>query len=195
MTNEELFQARTNPDFLKYLNEARENAIKEQNISLMYETLDSMLVLNLDEDKITSLYEEILKLSFQKVEDILNENNILSLEDEQLLYIRALYEHSVEKWTNDNFDGAKELLFVIANIVNDDILKKAINCMIVFLIQGLKFDEFYDSFVDVNFDNQDEKYGYFIVNFNFEKDSFLKKNSSCLEEEYKKLEYLINKRK
>ena len=45
MDNETLFQARTNPDFLKYLEESRINSIKSQDIGLMYETLDSMLVL------------------------------------------------------------------------------------------------------------------------------------------------------
>ncbi|WP_418187532.1 hypothetical protein ACNSOP_05305 [Aliarcobacter lanthieri] len=71
MTNEELFQARTNPDFLKYLEEARVNSIKAKNIALMYETLDSMLVLDLDEDKINELYQEILKTAFDNVEKII----------------------------------------------------------------------------------------------------------------------------
>ena len=54
MDNETLFQARTNPDFLKYLEESRINSIKSQDIGLMYETLDSMLVLDLDEENINS---------------------------------------------------------------------------------------------------------------------------------------------
>ena len=55
MTNDELFAARTNPDFLKFLEEARVNSIKTKNIALMYETLDSMLILDLDENKINEL--------------------------------------------------------------------------------------------------------------------------------------------
>ena len=35
MTNEELFAARTNPDFLKFLEEARVNSIKDKNIELI----------------------------------------------------------------------------------------------------------------------------------------------------------------
>ena len=67
MDKEELFQARTNPDFLKYLNETRVNSIKAKDIALMYETLDSMLVLDLDEEQINELYQEILKLAFENV--------------------------------------------------------------------------------------------------------------------------------
>ena len=50
---------------------------------------------------------------------ILNKNEKLTLEGDNLLYVRALYEHAIEKWSHDNFDGAKELIFVIANILED----------------------------------------------------------------------------
>lgn len=195
MTNEELNEARKNPDFLKYLEEARLNSIKSKNIELMYETLDSMLVLDLDEEKINSLYNEILKLAFLSVEKLLNKNEKLDLSEPNIFYIRALYEHTIEKWTNENFAGAKELLFVIANIIEDDTLKNSIDCMIVFLNKELNFDEFYDGFVDIEAINDDEKYGYFLTNFNFEIVLFLKENQNILEEEYKKLQHLIMERK
>lgn len=195
MTPQELSEARTNPDFLKYLEEARVNSIKSKNIELMYETLDSMLVLDLDEEKINSLYEEILKLSFLSVEKLLNKNEKLDLNEPNIFYIRALYEHAIEKWTNENFTGAKELLFVIANIIDDNILKDALNCMIIFLNKELNFDEFYDGFVDLESDNSDEKYGYFLINFNFKTVDFLKDNQNILEQEYKNLQHLIMERK
>jgi hypothetical protein len=195
MTSQELHEARTNPDFLKYLEEATKNSIKSQNIELMYETLDSMLVLDLDETKINSLYEEILKLSFLSVEKLLNKNEKLNFDNPNIFYIRALYEHAIEKWTNENIVGAKELLFVIANIIDDKILKNAIDCMIIFLNQDLNFDEFYDDFVDFEKENDDEKYGYFLINFNFNIDEFLNKNQNILEEEYKNLQHLIMERK
>jgi hypothetical protein len=195
MTPQELSEARTNPDFLKYLEEARVNSIKSKNIELMYETLDSMLVLDLDEEKINSLYEEILKLSFLSVEKLLNKNEKLDLNEPNIFYIRALYEHAIEKWTNENLTGAKELLFVIANIINDNILKDALNCMIIFLNKELNFDEFYDGFVDLESDNSDEKYGYFLINFNFKTADFLKDNQNILEQEYKNLQHLIMERK
>lgn len=195
MTPQELSEARTNPDFLKYLEEARVNSIKSKNIELMYETLDSMLVLDLDEEKINSLYEEILKLSFLSVEKLLNKNEKLDLNEPNIFYIRALYEHAIEKWTNENFTGAKELLFVIANIIDDNILKDALNCMIIFLNKELNFDEFYDGFVDLESNNSDEKYGYFLINFNFKTVDFLKDNQNILEQEYKNLQHLIMERK
>ena len=67
MDKEVLFQARTNPDFLKYIEETRINSMKAGDIGLMYETLDSMLVLDLDENDLNELYQEILKTAFSKL--------------------------------------------------------------------------------------------------------------------------------
>ena len=191
MDNETLFQARTNPDFLKYLEESRINSIKSQDIGLMYETLDSMLVLDLDEENINKLYEEILKTSFSNVEKILAKEEKLKLEDDYLLYTRALYEHAIEKWSYENFDGAKELFFVLANIVDDEKLEKALNVLLIFLSSKTQLDDFYDENVDMENEIDSENYGYFIMNFRFDIEDFLDKNKDTLEKEYKNLKHLL----
>ena len=191
MDKEELFQARTNPDFLKYLEEARVNSMKAEDIGLMYETLDSMLILDLDEENVNKLYEQILKTSFSNVEKILSKHAKLNLEDDNLLYVRALYEHAIEKWSHDNFDGAKDLIFVLANIVDDESLVKSLKILIVFLSSKIGLDDFYDTRVDLEADVDDEKYGYFITNFNFDNQEFLDENKDILETEYKNLKHLL----
>jgi len=191
MDKEQLNDARTNPDFLKYLEEARVKSIAEKNINVMYETLDSMLILDLDEEKINKLYEEILKTSFENVEQIVNKNEKLKLENENLLYVRAFYEHAIEKWSYDNFDGAKELVFVLANIIDDEILEKALNVLLIVLSTKNQLDFFYDTSVDLEKESSEEKYGYFIMNFKFDIDEFLNDNKEILEKEYKNLKHLL----
>ena len=191
MDKEELFQARTNPDFLKYLEEARVNSMNAGDIGLMYETLDSMLVLDLDENNLNELYQEILKTSFENVDKILNKHEKLDLEGDNLYYVRALYEHAIEKWSHDNFDGAKELIFVLSNIIKDETLEKALNVLIVFLSSKIQLDDFYDTRVDLEADVSDEKYGYFIMNFKFDNQEFLNENKDILATEYKNLKHLL----
>ena len=192
MDKEQLNEARTNPDFIKYLEETRVKSMEEKNISAMYETLDSMLVLDLEEEKINKLYEQILKTSFANVEKIVNKNEKLKLEDDNLLYVRAFYEHAIEKWSYDNFDGAKELIFVLANIIDDVELEKALNVLIIVLSTRNQLDFFYDTSVDHEKENSEEKYGYFIMNFKFNTEEFLKDNSETLEKEYKNLKHLLD---
>ena len=191
MDKEALFQARTNPDFLKYLEEARINSMKAEDIGLMYETLDSMLVLDLDEENVNKLYEQILKTSFSNVEKILENHRKLNLEGDNLLYVRALYEHAIEKWSYDNFGGAKDLIFVLANIIKDENLEKALNILIIFLASEIQLDDFYDTKVDLEVELEDEKYGYFIMNFRFDNQKFLEENKNILEKEYKNLKHLL----
>ena len=45
--------------------------------------------------------------------------------------------------------------------------------------------------VDLEADVDDEKYGYFIINFSFDNQTFLEENKSILEKEYKNLKHLL----
>lgn len=191
MEKNELMQARTNPEFLNYLEETRVKAIESQDIAAMYETLDSMLVLDLDEEKINGLYGEILKTAFDRVDSIVNGGEKLKLEGDNLHYTRAFYEYAIEKWSNDNFTGAKELVFVLANIIDDEILEEALNVLIVALNKEMQIDTFYENEVDLKRNSVHDEYGYFMVDFNFNRREYLEKNKAILEQEYNNLKYLL----
>ena len=191
MDKEQLQEARTNPEFLKYLEETRVDAIATKNISALYEVLDSFLVLDLDEEKINAVYQHILQISFENVEKIVNENRKLKLEGDDLFYVRAFYEHAVEKWSYENFDGAKELIFVLSNITEDELLCSALQVHIVALSKNIDLDSFYEKEVDLNSSTDEEKYGYFITNFNYDKKEYLENNIKTLEKEYENLKHLL----
>ena len=191
MDKEQLHEARTNPEFLEYLEKTRVDAIATKNISALYEVLDSFLVLDLDEEKINSVYQHILQISFESVEKIVNENRKLKLEGDDLFYVRAFYEHAVEKWSYENFDGAKELLFVLSNILEDETLCNALQIHIIALSKNLDLNSFYDKEVDLSTTNEEEKYGYFITNFNYDKKEYLSNNKDTLKKEYENLKHLL----
>lgn len=192
MEANELNEARTNPEFLAYL-EHREKEVKEEkSISGLYEVLDTLLILNLDEQRINKVYEEILKLSFDKIEERLKENKKLSLENDDLYFIRSFYEHAVEKWSVENFKGAKELFFVLSQIIDDQKLVDSINIHLLACAQNEDMDNFYDTKVDPSHTQGDDKYGYFIMNYKFDTQKHLKKCSKLLEEQYRQLKHLLN---
>jgi hypothetical protein len=53
-------------------------------------------------------------------------------------------------------------------------------------------DKFYEENVNNSTTAVDEKYGYFIVSFNFKTKEFLEENSAVLETEYENLKYLLD---
>lgn len=190
MDKEQLNNARTNPDFLKYLEETRVDAINTKNISALYEVLDSFLILDLDEEKINEIYQNILQISFENVEEIIAKRK-LTLDGDDLYYTRAFYEHAIEKWSYENQQGAKELIFVLSNIVDDQRLCNALKSHLIALSLEKDLDSFYEKEVDLNSSEGDEKYGYFITNFNYELEKYLEDNIDILEKEYKNLKHLL----
>jgi len=195
MDKEELNQARTNPEFLSFLEEKEQNAIKSRDIKELYEVLDTLLVLNLDEARINKVYEEILKTAFDNIEKRLSQNKPLILEDEDFYYIRSFYEHAIEKWSLGNYDGAKELFFILTQIIDDKKLIDALNIHLINCVNCVDMDMFYEELISKNMEenenNEDEKYGYFITDFKIDVDDYLKQHISLLENQFKKMEHLL----
>jgi hypothetical protein len=193
MDKNQLHDARTNPEFLAYLEDTRVSAIEIKNIAALYEVLDSFLVLGLDEEKINSVYQNILQIAFTKVQNFIDKGEKLNLDGDNLFYVRAFYEHAVEKWSYENFEGAKELLYVLLNIVDDTFLIDSIKAHMIALAVNTTLDDFYDNDVNLEATNEDEKYGYFITEFNYDLKEYLELNKDALEQEYEKLKHLLEK--
>ncbi|RXJ67150.1 hypothetical protein CRV08_11200 [Halarcobacter ebronensis] len=191
MDKEDLNSARTNPDFLKYLEKTRLDAISNRDIGALYEVLDSFLVLDLDEDKADEIYQNILKITFEDVEEIILTRK-LTLKEKDLFYVRAFYEHAIEKWSYENNKGAKELLFVLLSILDDTALCDALKVHIIALSKEKNIDSFYEEDVNLNASQDDEIYGYFITNFNYDLGKYLEENSDILDKEYKTLKHLLD---
>jgi len=192
MTPEELQEARMNPDFLGFLQEKEEAALKSRSISELYEVLDSLLILDLDENRIHKIYGEILKVAFDQIEDRLKGDKKLSLDDEDIYFVRSFYEHAIEKWSMENHDGAKELFFILSQIVDDEKFVDAVNVLLLACAQNKDMDSFYENDVKHLNEVEEEKYGYFILDFNFDTKEYLDKNINLVQEQYEKLKHLLN---
>ncbi len=192
MHKEQLFEARTNPEFLNYLENTRVDAIATKSISALYEVLDSFLILDLQEDKINEIYQNILQISFESVQKIIDNNKKLTLDGDNLFYVRAFYEHGIEKWSQLNFDGAKELLFVLSNIIEDSLLIESLQAHVIAISKEKDLDSFYESEVNLNSTDLDERYAYFITNFNYDLKKYLELNRDVLSKEYENLKYLLD---
>jgi hypothetical protein len=192
MNQQELHEARTNPEFLAFLLEKETNALESKKISELYEVLDTLLILDLDENRIHTVYQEILKTSFDKIEDRLKDSKKLSLDDEDIYFIRSFYEHAIEKWSMGNNDGAKELFFILSQIVEDQKFVDAVTIHLLACAQDKDMDTFYDKDVEHQDKVEEEKYGYFILDFKFDVKEYLSSNKKLIDEQYNLLKHLLN---
>ena len=191
MTPEELTQARTNPDFIAYIDEREKEVFESKSISGLYEVLDTLLVLDLDEQRIHNVYAEILKVSFDQIEERLKDEKKLSLDTDDIYFIRSFYEHAIEKWSLENYDGARELFFILTQIVEDENLVEALNIHLIACAKNIDMDTFYESQVNNEVEPSEEKYGYFILDFKFYKKEYLEENLAILTEQFEQLKHLL----
>lgn len=187
----ELNQARTNPDFLSYL-DVREKEVREsRSISGLYEVLDTLLILDLDEQRIHKVYEEILKISFDSIEERLKEDKKLCVETDDIYFIRSFYEHAIEKWSLENFKGAKELFFILTQIVEDQLLVDSLNIHLLHCSKEIDMDKFYEQNVLQEQTGSDDKFGYFIMDYTFDVKEYLNEHKTLLDTEFDNLKHLL----
>ena len=192
MEPNELHEARTNPDFLECLEDLESKALESKNLSELYQVLDSLLVLDLDEERVHIIYQEILKSAFDGIENRLKEDKKLSLDNDDIFYIRSFYEHAIEKWSMDNTKGAKELFFILTQICEDELIVEAFNVHLIACSQDNDMDHFYEENVLENQSHSEDKYGYFILDFKFDKKEYLTKHVDLLQKEFEELSHLLN---
>jgi len=191
MTQEEMIKASSDPEFLKYLEVREKEVLSSKDIAGLYEVLDMLLILDLQEDRINKVYETILMVAFDNIELKLKNHTKLTIQGDDLYYIRAFYEHSIEKWSRDDFKGAKELFFVLTQIVEDELLLNAITIKMLACDIQEDMDKFYDEKIEHQQIARDEKYGYFLLDFKFDVKKYLDENSNRLKEIYEELKPLL----
>lgn len=191
MTQEELQNARSNPDFLQYLDEKEKDAIDSNNIADLYEVLDTLLILDLAEDRIHGVYGKILEVAFDGIEARLKEEKKLAITNDDIYFVRAFYEHSIEKWSYSDFNGAKELFFILTNIVEDKLLQDACAIKMLACANSEDIESFYDNKVLHQESARDENYAYFLIDFKFDTKEYLDTNTDKLEDMHKELSHLL----
>lgn len=192
MEPNELHEARTNPDFLEYLNVREKEVMESKSLSGLYEVLDTLLVLDLDEERVHTIYQEILKVAFDGIESRLKQKEKLSLDTDDIFYIRSFYEHAIEKWSMGNAKGAKELFFILTQICEDELLVDAMSVHLIACTTQSDMDDFYEKNVLEEQSHSEDKYGYFIIDFVFDTKEYLKNHAELLNTEFKALEHLLN---
>jgi len=192
MEPNELHEARTNPEFLDYLNVREKEVMESKSLSGLYEVLDTLLVLDLDEERVHTIYQEILKVAFDGIEGRLKDEKKLSLENDDIFYIRSFYEHAIEKWSMGNFQGAKELFFILTQISEDKLLVDALQVHLLACINEHDMDEFYEQNVLEEQTHSEDKYGYFILDFDFDTKEYLMQHADLLTKESENLSHLLH---
>ncbi len=177
--DKDLDKLKEDKEFLKELEEKRDEALKKGDIVLLYDVLDTYLLLDRDDD-IDTIYQKILEIAFDRLADMLTKGEVFNLSNEEDLQVaRAIYEHALERWNRNDFKGSNELFLILSYIILDEKIQEGMFLALGATAKKISLDEFINSFIDVK--NLDENSLFF--------DRFTKKAKDFLEDE----KDLINK--
>ncbi len=144
-----------------------EKEMKEQeSVAKGYQLLDIKLAMGEDEDSINELFTFIVNRSFDVLAEYLTEHKKFNLSDpEEWAVARAIYEHGIQRYSENDRKGAKEIFLVLYHQITEPEVRDAMMIHACAVMDGFDFDAFIDKFCDVsNLDPEDPK-SVFITEF------------------------------
>lgn len=108
------------------LERIKQEALKSKEIELLYEYVDMVNDYNDKEDDVEEVYEVILAEAMERVAEYLSRGQFFNPDDsKQRLYLRAIYENAISKYSDEEYLSAKELFLLLSQIVDVSAYKEA----------------------------------------------------------------------
>ncbi|SFV61427.1 hypothetical protein MNB_SV-9-1454 [hydrothermal vent metagenome] len=193
MSNQEIdIEAlKTNKDFLANLVLLEEEMNEQNSIEKGYQLLDALLLISEDEDKINDIFTFILKEAFDKLAEYLSQQKGFDMNvQEDLFTARAIYEHAIERYSDNDIKGSKELFQVLHYMIDEKNLKNAMMVHAVSVMKGNDFDTFIGTIADIDKYEENDKLAYFLKSFKIDTDKFLSDNADLVQQAKDELKVL-----
>ncbi len=179
-------------NFIKDLKKLEDEVESEKSIDKAYRLLGTKLAIEASQDEIDELFTFIVNQAFDRLAEYLTEHKGFSLDNpEELSTARAIYEHGIQRYSENDIKGAKEIFLVLHYTIEDDELKDAMMIHACAVMAGHSFDSFIDNLADTSSIDESDPTAFFIKEFKQPRDILLtmfKKYVKLGKEELKVLE-------
>lgn len=169
-----------------------EQEMKDQNsVAKGYQLLDAKLVIESDEDEINDIFTFIVNTSFDILAEYLSANKGFDLTNpEDWATARAIYEHGIQRYSENDKKGAKEIFLVLYHMIENEDIKDAMMVHVGAVMAGHSFDDFIDNIVDSKNMNTDDPNMFFVTTFVQPTDILLQMFSKFIKEAKEELSAL-----
>ena len=160
-------ELKKDPEFLANIERLEKECREEESIAKGYQLLDAKLVIEAPEDEINEIFTFIVNTAFDRLAEYLSEHksfDVLGNEEERAI-ARAIYEHAIQRYSENDTKAAKEMFLVLHHTVNDDDLKEAMMIHACAVMSGMSFDDFVENLADVNEVDPHDPLAFFIRTF------------------------------
>jgi len=153
-------------EFLANIKKLEEECKAEQSIAKGYQLLDAQLIIEAPEEEINEIFTFIVNSAFDRLAEKLSNAQIFNVEEEEdKATARAIYEHGMQRYSENDKKGAKEIFLILSHSIDKHSLKDAMLLHAAVVISGKSFDEFIDNIVDVSKMDENDPLAFFVQTF------------------------------
>ncbi len=161
-------------NFIKDLKKLEDEVKNQKSIDKAYKLLGTKLAIEANQDEIDELFTFIVNQAFDVLADYLTQHKGFSLDNpEELSTARAIYEHGIQRYSENDIKGAKEIFLVLHHTIEDNELKDAMMIHACAVMAGHSFDSFIDNLADTSAIDESSPTAFFIKEFKQPKDILL----------------------
>jgi len=144
-----------------------EKEMQEQNsIAKSYQLLDIRLAMEEGEDAVNEIFTFIVNRAFDVLSEYLTEHKKFNLSNpEEYATARAIYEHGIQRYSEKDMKGAKEIFLVLYHQIEEPEIHEAMMIHAAAVMEGIDFETFIDEFADVTHLNPEDPKSIFITEF------------------------------
>ncbi|RUM70232.1 MAG: hypothetical protein DSZ09_04690 [Sulfurovum sp.] len=159
-------ELKKDPEFLANIKRLEVECKEEQSIAKGYQLLNAQLIIEAPEDEINEIFTFIVNNAFDRLAQKLTDSQDFNMSNaEDLATARAIYEHGIQRYSENDKKGAKEIFLVLHYTIDNHDLKDAMMVHAAAVMAGHSFEEFIDNLVDVEGVDENDPLAFFIQTF------------------------------
>ncbi|TET88578.1 MAG: hypothetical protein E3J96_03055 [Sulfurovum sp.] len=159
-------ELKKDPEFLANIKRLEQECKEEESIAKGYQLLDAQLVIEAAEDDINEVFTFIVNTAFDKLAEYLSTHRSFDMNDiEERAIARAIYEHAIQRYSENDKKGAKEMFLVLYHTIDHVELKDAMMIHACAVMAGNSFEDFIENMVDVKGIDEHDPLAFFIQTF------------------------------
>ena len=154
-------------EFLDNIKRLEQESRELHSVEKAYKLLDAKLIIEAKEEEIDEVFGFIVNTALDKLATTLSENRSFDVvgDEEDRAVARAIYEYGMQRYSENDKKGAKELFLVLYHTIDYDELKDAMMVHACLASGGVEFDRFIDEFVDVDSVDPYDVLAFFVMKF------------------------------
>jgi len=153
-------------NFIADMKKFEEEMYGQKSIEKGYMLLGTKMAIKAPEDEINDIFTFIVNQAFDVLAENLTQHKNFNINDpEELATARAIYEHGIQRYSENDIKGAKEIFLVLHHTLDNSDLKESMMIHACAVMAGHSFEDFIEKLADTSDIDESSPIAFFIQDF------------------------------